>query len=339
MDKEKRALLVVSEGVNDKINIGDYIQAVAAKQFIGDKYIFIERETQLRKYAGESVKIIMNGWFMDNPDEFPPSDKIIPLFVAFHINKLGLPGLVRKECIEYYKKYEPIGCRDTNTVKILKEKGVNAYFSGCLTLTLGLKYKSKEKDDKYYFVDPFFLKINLFKHPLLLIRTIYSLIRKWKIIKEINKKDGNNLLMSGLFYSIYSRAFTDNVMLKSEFINQYNYDIQKKYRNDDEKLKYAENLIQKYSKAKMVITSRIHCALPCLGLETPVVFITYNGIGDDRLSGLNEFFKNIILWDNFKLVLSKNFIKYGEDNIPDNGEKYKKYTNSLIDVCKKFFSK
>ena len=34
-----------------------------------------------------------------------------------------------------WKRFEPIGCRDENTVKILKEKGIAAYFSSCLTTT------------------------------------------------------------------------------------------------------------------------------------------------------------------------------------------------------------
>ncbi|MHB9292886.1 hypothetical protein Holit_01999 [Hollandina sp. SP2] len=41
--------------------------------------------------------------------------------------------------IKYLKKHEPIGCRDYGTVKLLGKYGINAYFSGCLTLTLGRK--------------------------------------------------------------------------------------------------------------------------------------------------------------------------------------------------------
>ena len=35
----------------------------------------------------------------------------------------------------------------------------------------------------------------------------------------------------------------------------------------------AEDFLRKYAEARLVITSTIHVALPCTGLETPVVFL------------------------------------------------------------------
>ena len=34
--------------------------------------------------------------------------------------------------------------------------GIKSYFSSCLTLTLGIKYKSEEKSDEVIFVDPYY---------------------------------------------------------------------------------------------------------------------------------------------------------------------------------------
>ena len=42
------------------INIGDYIQAVAASQFLSKTDTYIERE-RLSSYRGEPVKMILNG--------------------------------------------------------------------------------------------------------------------------------------------------------------------------------------------------------------------------------------------------------------------------------------
>lgn len=39
-------------------------------------------------------------------------------------------------------------------MNILKGKGVNAYFSGCLTTTLGKTYKYNGKREGIYIVDP-----------------------------------------------------------------------------------------------------------------------------------------------------------------------------------------
>ena len=67
------------------VNIGDYIQALASSKFYDKIDGFIERD-ELKLYNGEACKVIMNGWYMGKPENFPPSDKIIPLFVALHIN-------------------------------------------------------------------------------------------------------------------------------------------------------------------------------------------------------------------------------------------------------------
>jgi len=43
----------------------------------------------------------------------------------------------------------------------------------------------------------------------------------------------------------------------------------------EEKLKRANEMLDLYASAKLVVTSRIHCALPCLALGTPVIFFDF----------------------------------------------------------------
>ena len=51
------------------------------------------------------------------------------------------------------------------------------------------------------------------------------------------------------------------------------YRLRKNLMESDEELcSVAEKFIKKYAHSKMVVTSRIHAALPCLGLETSVIF-------------------------------------------------------------------
>ena len=53
----------------------------------------------------------------------------------------------------------------------------------------------------------------------------------------------------------------------------------------------ACRLISLYAHAKCVVTTRLHCALPCLALATPVLFI--NTAPDQyRLSGLIELMRS-----------------------------------------------
>ena len=109
----------------------------------------------------------MNGWFMhkvetdagrskftnlpkrklfNNNIDWPPPSNIKPIFISFHINNKDMLD----ECyIPYYKMNEPIGCRDRSTSKYLTDRGVDAYFSGCLTLTLDNMNKDCKEDTKY----------------------------------------------------------------------------------------------------------------------------------------------------------------------------------------------
>lgn len=70
------------------VNIGDYVQALASSQFLPSVDGFIERE-RLSSYGGEVSKVIMNGWYMHHPKNWPPTPNIKPLFVAMHINSMA----------------------------------------------------------------------------------------------------------------------------------------------------------------------------------------------------------------------------------------------------------
>ena len=50
------------------------------------------------------------------------------------------------------KKYEPIGCRDLKTTDKLKNKGIDAYFSGCLTTTIDF-FKWNQQNETIFNTD------------------------------------------------------------------------------------------------------------------------------------------------------------------------------------------
>ena len=50
-----------------EINIGDYIQALASSQYYPQIDGFLDRDEDLKDYNGEPCKMIMNGWYMHNP--------------------------------------------------------------------------------------------------------------------------------------------------------------------------------------------------------------------------------------------------------------------------------
>ncbi|HIF6700523.1 TPA: polysaccharide pyruvyl transferase family protein, partial [Serratia marcescens] len=100
------------------INLGDYVQSTAAKQFFPHVDKFIPRD-HMNSYAGNKAKMIMNAWYMDLPENFPPSDNVCPLYVSIHINSTVAEKMLTPAAIEHFKKYSPIGCRDFYTRDLL----------------------------------------------------------------------------------------------------------------------------------------------------------------------------------------------------------------------------
>lgn len=279
---------------------------------------------------------------MHNAQQWPPSSKIIPFYVAVHFNSTVKDKLLSDESIAYLKKYEPIGCRDTNTVKLLQSKGINAYFSGCMTLTLGRNYHSEIKENKYYFVDPYFVTHwNLYT---ILYNAIYLLFH-WKPICIIAKKHPDpktglrKKMIMTTFYREYKRFFRKEILINAEYINQQSIEYIRKFPTDEELLKEAERLVKCYAKAKLVVTSRIHCALPCLGLGTPVIYTEdahQSEASACRFGGLRELF-NILKWDNGHLV--KEFdgkIPLDDTSSWSNKTIWKELAERLATQCTRF---
>ena len=115
-----------------------------------------------------NIITVMNGWFMHKIDtdtgrskftklvkkklfnnnlDWPPPSNIKPIFISFHINNKDMLDNIYTD---YYKQYEPIGCRDKSTSQYLSVNGINSYFSGCLTLTLDNIHKTENNGFQYY---------------------------------------------------------------------------------------------------------------------------------------------------------------------------------------------
>lgn len=260
-------------------NVGDNIQSLAAKQFLPQTDLFLNRE-KLADYKGDKVKLIMNGWFTHNIHNWVPSDDIVPLFVSFHMNNTAAPFMLSEKGIAYLKKHTPIGCRDQFTADTLKAKGIEAYFTGCLTLTLdSYKVNDSERGDAIYIVDP-----------------LYSYPRPEKIF--YNAKATLRNILNGTAFQLGKKKKHLKTFISEELLNSAKFINQEPPSNtysDEEKFEMAEALLKKYAKAKLVITSRIHCALPCLAMGTPVIFINgFDSFVDScRFDGILKLFNRI----------------------------------------------
>ncbi len=321
-------------------NIGDYIQSLAASQFLPTVDELICRE-ELDTYKGDSIKLVMNGWFLHEIEHWPPSVNIIPLFVAFHINFVAYDLLESQSTIEYFRKHEPIGCRDYETMERLKKKGINAYFSGCLTLTLANSFKNNFKGNNVYIVDPPLEFSKSIRNVTLYFATLlFNLKKVTRLVSKLyDKRTFEFAIKTAAYYYHYSELFDDEILLNAIYI-KHNVS-ENQFQSEKDKFKYAKNLLKLYSEAKLVITSRIHCALPCLAMETPVLFLDNSNkviSSACRLHGLLEFF-NIINYNYGKLEpvnLKIKKIKHGIEI--RNSDNFKKYKELLINKCTSFLS-
>lgn len=321
----KYALLVsrsLSNGsVSGMKNIGDYIQSLAAAQYMPriDEYF----DKTAKDFGTQTVKMIMNAWYIWNPELFPVSKRVIPLPISMHISPFVYEKFFKvKNNFEWFKKNEPIGCRDKETLNFLKVNGIEAYFSGCLTLTLGMhgQYKSNNERKGLVVVDAYLSnpKAELKFTDFLRLALIGLLHPKacLKISKKIQHtycpKDANfvrKFLCALVMIKTYKKIFSIKQLQNAEYVTHLVKVGENTCLNSEaEKLDYAESLLKKYASAKIVVTSRIHCALPCLALETPVLFTTGSQILDEsptystgRFDGLIELF-NVACIKGLKIV-------------------------------------
>lgn len=335
----KYKLLSIEDG-NVVINIGDYVQALAAAQFLPSIDGFVNRE-ELSQYDGEECVVIMNGWYMHNPNNWPPSKKIRPVFLSFHINKRAAGKMLTNHGVTYLKENEPIGCRDRYTLNLLRQRGIESWFTGCLTLTLGEKYTSVEKKENVYFVDPCIPTsqdrmarmarlVILLKHPIL----VHKISKKLSTLGNYSRFR-HRLSLSSQFILLYSKIFTKECLGNAIFIEHES----KQYNgSNEEKLYEAEKLIRLYSRAKFVVTSRLHCALPCLGLQTPVYFTQEVSCYEEsscRFEGLTELFNKMTVSSN-NIICDFNYTGFlSESNIVENKRAWEPLAKAIAAKCKK----
>lgn len=345
-----------TENRQARFNIGDYIQSLAALQFISDRdYLFLNREA-LNEYEGESLKMILNGWFMHKPQNWPPAKNIHPLFISFHLNNSVREQMKTPENIRYFKAHEPIGCRDTSTQQFLQANDVDAYYSGCLTLTLGRTYKLQKRSDTIYIVDPivdhYSVERPAMKEMLPYLCTLalhfFTLKKIGKKYIEwnpgsgfINKENLKYLIKLLRFYRTFKNVISRDVMLKATYITHFHK--VEKYPDDPSRFALAKDLLYKYASAQYIITSRIHCALPCLGLGTPVIYVNNvdeNDISQCRFGGLGDLFQLAVVSINKCKVFSFPYpgvLKL--DSILKNSDKYQILEKKLWETCSAFVHK
>lgn len=103
-------------------------------------------------HGQREIWTIFHGWYFHQSFKlrgpFPCPENVNPIILSFYLQR---PEDLDLSAINYLKRHGPVGCRDWSTTFLLLNQGVDAFFSGCLTLTLDLPVSGKRSG--YLMVD------------------------------------------------------------------------------------------------------------------------------------------------------------------------------------------
>lgn len=226
-------------------NIGDLYQCIgierAYRQMKIDESSIIKVDRDyLAEYDGEYVILPLTGFVDVLPEThiFPLSHRIIPVFIGMHcIDDQHLKYLSR------YKHFGPFGCRDEMTMRKMRQNGLDAYMSGCLSICAD-KRPVLPTQKKVFMVD---VSEKLYRH-----------------IPEFLLKDA--------------------VEVTHEFDLHH---IDSAEEREQTESKIAKEMLERYkNEARLIITSRLHCALPCTAMGIPV--IVGREMNEHRFGGMDK---------------------------------------------------
>ena len=268
-------------------NIGDDIQSYVAMRFLPEINYYIEREKLDLFLPKEKKQIItiMNGWYLHSKINFPISPYIHPIYISTHFSAYTSGGIKTEYLNEYstkeLNKYGPIGCRDSSTLNLLEKKGIDSYFSGCMTLTI----KADENIKKENYICLVDIEANAEKYICENLGDSKTIIKR---THTLNKDENSKLSW-------------------------------------EQRFKNVKELLDTYQASDLVITSRLHCALPCLALGTKVILL-YDENKEYTKDRLSDYAKILIhMSTNEFLENGINIINNGIENPSD----YKKIRQNI----------
>ncbi len=144
-------------------NLGDEIQSYASARFLPHVDYIVDRENidAFQSENNEPVAVIMSAWWMWQKWNWPPAECIYPYLTSIHLNQYDIyrnSSPIKNEWVEgiggdYFRAYGPVGVRDTSSLQYFTERSIDAYFSGCITLTLPKQKKTKDAGKYVCLVD------------------------------------------------------------------------------------------------------------------------------------------------------------------------------------------
>lgn len=281
-------------------NIGDDIQTLASMQYLPQVDYLVPRENMydFKTENDEPVAVIMNGWYMWEKYNWPPAKCIIPRFTSFHYSIH--PVDVRKGAPPADDLFlTGVGAKYLNSKAPIgcRDEFTHAYMQKnnidsymSGCLTLTLQKREKREVEQPYI----------------------CLVDVDKPVRELIEQQVKG---SGIEVKIITHKASHYLTERPSW---------------EERVRNAEELLTLYQNARCVVTSRLHCALPCVAMETPVALVT------DKINGIRlKQYKDMLYSTTTKLFLEKGF-EYDFVNPPENPKQYLKMREAMMDDCKAF---
>ena len=166
------------------------------------------------------------------------------------------------------------------------------------------------------------------------IESFFSGCMTLTLNKFDNVVENNKILLVDAEEAIVKKVKEENTEFDIEEITHWVKPEEISKKTIDERLNDVEELLKKYQGAHVVITNRLHVALPCIALGTPVILVHKKYFDEDRLGTFLKYMDNYVDSDFLNLDV-KELLK----NPKPNNDEYLEIRNSLISRCEEFVQK
>ena len=273
-------------------NLGDDIQSYADERFLPHTDYIIDREKLDSFYTndGSKVAVIMGGWYLYDHLSWPPSPFIDACSISMHFDT-------------FYSK--TAGEKITRNF-VFEDYGATWFLEngpiGCRD------HQTKSMLEKFglpaYFSGCITLTINKFE----------NVEKHNKICLVDLPNDVKNHIVKSSNYECVEMTHSVKMTTLSW----------------EQRKKIVERQLKFYQGASLVVTTRLHAALPCLALGTPVLFIKENWSLNRTGTWLDY-----LNYTTTEKLLSGEY-SYDFDAPMSNPEKYKEVREKIINTCEEF---
>jgi hypothetical protein len=264
-------------------NVGDDIQSIAAWQFLPKLDALADRDFLSEFRPSSPTKLIINGWFSHRPMQFDAHEAVIPLFISMHINANAQVSYARRAFTDVIRQTRRV--RD-----LLRRHG-----------PVGARDKPTHDFLRSVGIPSYLsgcLTLTLNRAP------------------DVTRCDNIVLVDVPSAIAERVRSLTERPILELKHVLD-------KFERPPQSFAIAEQALLNYQRAHLIITTRLHVALPSLAFGVPVFLIRDED--DPRFVPLGSLVHRFTS-DEFVHALSGRLL----DDPPENPSAYLALRNELV---------